>query len=595
MDKPVLKARADMLFEVSWEVCNKVGGIYTVVKSKVELMQSSYENYFLVGPYFADKAKLETQQLVPPPQLKKVFDRLAKEGIVCYFGKWIMKGEPRVILVNPQGLIARKNDIKKDLWDWYQIDSLNSHWDFEEPMVWSTAVARMLQYVSEEYKDKKIVGHFHEWLAGVAILQLRHAKARVRTVFTTHATMLGRALAGSGRDLYAILDTMDPQKEAYLSNVQDKFMTERACAHNADVFTTVSEITSIEAEKILGKKADVLLLNGLDAEKFPSFEECSIKHKQYRDVIRDFLATFFFPHYTFDLTQTINLFIVGRYEFKNKGIDIYIRALGKLNERLKKAGSKKTVAAFFWIPAGVNGIKSEILESEEKFSQMRELIDRNMGDIQNRFLILSLQKQALKKEALFDKEFLQEIRQHVLTFARQGTPLLTTHNLSNEKDDPIINGFRQAGLLNRREDVVKAIYYPVYLDENDSLLGLKYYDAIQGCHLGVFPSYYEPWGYTPLESAAFGVPALTTDLSGFGRFIEKRSDKAKGGIFVLHRYSKSDEESTNELAEILFSFVQLSHQDRVEQKMYAKELSRTADWKALAENYIQAHNLAVER
>ncbi len=591
--------KADLLFEVSWEVCNKVGGIYTVVKSKVELMKERYSNYFLVGPYFPDKAKLETQQMVPPERLKKVFDRLEREGIICYFGNWQVKGEPQVILINFQKIIPGKNEIKKWLWETYKIDTLYSHWDFEEPMLWSYAAGKMLQYVSEEYGNEKIVGHFHEWLSGIAMLYLKSNNSRIGTVFTTHATMLGRSLAGGGRDLYSMLDSMEPEKEAISMNVQDKFMTEKACAQGSDVFTTVSEITSIEAEKILGRKADVLLLNGLDIEKFPNFEECSIKHKQCRDVIREFMSYYFFPYYTFDVEKTIILFIVGRYEFKNKGIDIFIRALGRLNELLKEKGSRKTIVSFFWIPTGVNGIKTELLEAEEKFEQIKGYVDRSMPEFKTRLINSILTDNNFTKDSIFSKDFLLEVRKQKLQFSRQGNPLLSTHYLFNENDDPITKAFRQNGLLNRKEDFVKVVQYPVYLDGNDNLTGLKYYDAIQGCHLGVFPSYYEPWGYTPLESAALGVPAMTTDLAGFGRFIKNKlveqEEDGKGGIFILERFGRDEEQVVKDFTDILLHYSQLRRKDRVEQKMLAKELSEFADWKVLVGNYIRAHNLSIDR
>jgi glycogen synthase len=593
------KAQADVLFETSWEVCNKVGGIYTVVKSKVELMKDNYRNYFMVGPFFSEKAKIETQQIVPPERLKKVFDKLEKEGIVCYFGKWLVKGEPNVILINFQKIQNQKNDIKKWLWEQYGIDTLNSHWDFEEPMIWSYAVGKLLQYVSEEYHNEKIVGHFHEWLAGIALLHLKSCKSNVKTVFTTHATMLGRTLAGSGVNLYLSLDKINPEKEAFSHGVQDKFLTEKICAKNCEVFTTVSEITSMEAEKILGRKADVLLLNGLDIQKFPNFEECSIKHKECRDVIREFLSYFFFPYYTFDLDQTIIFFIVGRYEFKNKGLDIFIQALGRLNDRLKKEGSKKTVATFFWIPNGVNGIKTELLESEERYEQIKEFTNRNLNEIKTKLIRNIMIDKEFTKESVFNHDFLIEAKKHMLRFNKEGSPNLCTHYLFNEHDDSIVRAFNDNGLLNRKEDLVKVIDYPVYLDGNDNLLGLKYYDALQGCHLGVFPSYYEPWGYTPLESAALGVPAITTDLAGYGRFIKAikkgKGQEKNGGIFILDRLNQKYENIVQNFTDILYDYTQLYRKDRVEQKIIAKELAEYADWRILIENYVEAHNLALKK
>jgi len=588
-----------MLFEASWEVCNKVGGIYTVVKSKVELVQQAYSEYFLIGPYFDEKARIETQQVVPPDRIKSVFDRLESEGIKCYFGKWHVRGEPSVILVNFHGLAAQKSEIKKWLYEDYQIETHLSSWDFEEPMIWAYAVGKLLQYMSEEFNDKKIVSHFHEWLAGIALLHLKSVGANIKTVFTTHATMLGRSLCGQGNDLYSMLDNLKPDEEAKRLGVVDKFQTEKACATKAEVFTTVSEITSIEAEKILGRKADVLVLNGLDIQKFPNFEECSIKHKQYRDVIREFLSYYFFPYYKFDVQNTLIFFIVGRYEFKNKGLDIFIKALGKLNDRMKKEGSRKNVATFFWIPSGVNGIKTDLLEAEDRYEQIKEFVDRNLADFKSRLIQTIMTEDEMSTDQLFDKDFTLDAKKLMMRFNKPGMPQLCTHNLINEDQDAIISAFRQAGLDNEESDPVKVISYPVYLDGNDNLLGLKYYDALQGCHLGVFPSYYEPWGYTPLESAALGVPAVTTDLAGFGRFIRKRIHELKkedtGGIYILDRYNRDEKDVVEDFSEILYNYAQLHRKGRVEEKMEAKELSELADWKVLVDNYIEAHNLALKR
>lgn len=587
-----MEVKCDMLYEVSWEVCNKVGGIYTVVKSKVERMKEHYPGYCLIGPYFTEKARIETQQLVPPESLKKVFDTLEKEGIVCYYGKWHVKGDPEVILINTQNILNRKDDIKKSLWESDRIDTLNSNWDYEEPMIWAYAVGRLLSLL----EGKKTVAHFHEWLAGGALLHLKSSGSTIKTVFTTHATMLGRAIAGSGKDLYSILDMMDPDQEARNHNVVDKFQTERACANKADVFTTVSEITSIEAKKILGRKADVLLLNGLDIQKFPNFEECSIKHKEYRDVIRDFMAYYFFPYYTFDLEKSLIFFIVGRYEFKNKGLDIFIKALGRLNERLKKEGYEKTIVTFFWIPSGVTGVRTELLESEDRFEQVKEIVNRRLPGVRDKLIQEIMKDGDIKPEDIFDDEFLNDAKKLKLQFIRQGSPFLSTHYLENERDDPIINEFGKNGLLNRADDKVKVIFYPVYLDGNDNLISLKYYDALQGCHLGVFPSYYEPWGYTPLESAALGVPALTTDFAGFGRYIRAEiKDSDQGGIFILDRYNRDETDSIKRFADILYSYSGLNKKERVEQKMRAKELAEVADWRVMIENYIKAHNLALEK
>ncbi len=592
----MIKAKAEFLFEVSWEVCNKVGGIYTVVKSKAELMKSHYENYILIGPYIKEKADVDLKKERAPPDIQQVFEKLKSANIRCYYGKWQIKGEPDVILVDFSKLIDEKNKLKEQLWNDYRIDSLRSGWSFEEPVIWSAAVAKLLEELCLVYNNKKIVAHFHEWMAGSALLHLKKRNVGISTVFTTHATMLGRTLAGSGQDLYARLDQINPEEEAYKSSIEDKFTTERACAKAADVFTTVSEITSIEAEKILGRKADVLVLNGLDIAKFPTMEEVAIKHVTCRDKIREFLIFHFFPYYTFDLNHTMLLFIVGRYEYRNKGIDIFIEALTRLNERLKKEKSKRTVAAFFWIPQETKGVKTELLENKNYYRHIKNFVNFNSEKILANLIYDLVSHKHISKEHLFTKDFVLALKKDLLQFKRKGNPPFVTHNISNEQNDEIVQSLVRHGLDNKKDDNVKTILYPVYLDGNDGLINLPYYDAMAGCHLGLFPSYYEPWGYTPLEAAALGVPSVTSDLSGFGMFIKHNlKHNMDDGIFVLKRYQKTDEDAIKEFTELLYKFCKRNKNERAKNKLSAKEFSGLADWKILIENYIKAHNLALEK
>ncbi len=599
----MVDTKADVLFEASWEVCNKVGGIYTVVKSKAALINDAYPTYVLLGPFIEQQARDTFVQEQPPPEFQPVFADLSKEGIVCHYGTWQIKGDPKVVLLESAGLVPRKDEIKKRLWEEFKIDSLNAQWEFEEPLLWATAVGMLIEaYARHNNPDgrRKIVAHFHEWLAGFGLLYLKQQKAKVATVFTTHATMLGRSIAGSGEALYDMLESLDPAKEAYAHGIQDKHLTEVACATHTDAFTTVSEITAIEAERILGRKADVLVLNGLDIEKFPTFEETSIKHRENRDIIREFVSYFFFPHYYFDLEETLFFFIVGRYEFKNKGIDIFIKALGKLNDKLKAEGSRRTIVTFFWIPRDVHGAKGELPVNKSNYYQIKDFVRRNSNVLQSRVMNTVFQcplasfneETSFNKGNLFDKEFLLEAKKLRINFQKRDNPLLVTHNLPYEEQDIIVNALLAAGLDNKEDDRVKMVFYPVYLTGIDGLIDLPYYDAIVGCHLGVFPSYYEPWGYTPLESAAFGVPSLTTDLGGFGRFLMQKGAPNEG-VFILKRFHVSEEETVEHFTELLYNYCKLTAKGRVRQKIIAKELSNLADWKELVNNYFEAHNIAI--
>lgn len=592
-----MEKKADYLFEISWEVCNKVGGIYTVVKSKAAPIMEYYkENYFLVGPYFPKKAFGEFQEELVPDNLRHVFETLRGEGIDCKYGKWLIGGEPNTLLVEFSNFVNKKNEIKKGLWDEFGIDSLNTgYFDFEEPVIWATAVGKLLEEIQKAFADKKIVAHFHEWLTGAGLLYLKKINCPIATIFTTHATMLGRTIAAH-EELYGIMDKINPLDKAYVYNMQAKYMTEKQSALNADVFSTVSEITGIEAEKLLGKKPDVLLPNGLNLSKFPTFEDAAIKHRLFKSKIREFMLYYFFPYYSFDLEKTLMYFLAGRYEFHDKGIDVFIRALSKLNERLKEEKSEKTIVAFFWVPGNIKGIKPELLESKTFYRDIQDSLEEAKVEVIDKMLYGIISHKEITKATLFNEEFLSTIKKKVMKLQREGSPPLSTHDLYNEEKDLIISHFREYNLTNKEEDKVKVVFYPIYLTGADSLLDTSYYESMLGSHLGVFPSYYEPWGYTPLEGGALGIASITTDLSGFGRYLLKQGEQKKNpGIFVLNRFNKSDDEVVEELANTLYSYSQLTRKERIENKINARGLADLADWKFLVEHYIEAHNLAVSK
>ncbi|MCM2325910.1 MAG: glycogen synthase, partial [Candidatus Woesearchaeota archaeon] len=380
---------ADYFFEISWEVCNKVGGIYTVITSKVQQMLQAYKfNYYTIGPFFPGKNTAgEFQQKEPPEFLKNAFEELHRMGITCIYGTWLTDGEPSTILIDYSGYKYKINDIKKEYWDMFKIDSLHSQFhDYDEPMLWSTCVGVLLEKIKIQLGEKKIAAQTHEWLAGGALLYIKSRKIRIGTIFTTHATMLGRTLAANDFDLYDKLDKINPEEMAYKYGIPEKFLTERACAQNSDVFTTVSEITGMEATAFFGRKPDVLLFNGIDTHVFPTFDEASIQHKALKEKLKKFLMFYFFPYYQFDLDETLIFFLAGRYEFKNKGIDMYIDALAKLNEELKKAGSPRTVVAFIWVPAGIKEIKPELIESRSYFEDMYDSIHDLLEDVKDRMI-----------------------------------------------------------------------------------------------------------------------------------------------------------------------------------------------------------------
>ncbi|MCK4592508.1 glycogen/starch synthase [Candidatus Parcubacteria bacterium] len=592
------KPKADMLFEISWEVCNKVGGIFTVLSSKARHMQKRYRNgYYLVGPYFEEKSRAVFKEEHVPEKYKNICEQLKKEGIICHFGFWLIKGEPKVILIDFKDLWPKIDNIKKELWESFKLDSLNSPYDFDEPVLWSWAVGNLIERLSEVHNDKKIVVQAHEWLSGPAILYLKKNNSKVSTVFTTHATTLGRTLAGHGADLYSIIEKINPDEEAHKYGVQAKHSMEKISAVSADVFTTVSQVTAMEAEYILGKKADVILPNGLDMTKFPSFEETAFKHKKYRNKLRQFVLYYFFPYYKIDLENTLFYFTASRYEFHNKGLDIFIDSLSKLNDKMKKNKSKKTVVVFFFIPTGIAGINPEITEAREAFRDVKDLLEEEEDDIKENLLYAVASGERISEKSIFDKGFIFEIKRKLLRLkSKSGVAPLSTHKILDIENDPIIKAFKKAGLENKEEDKVKVIFYPIYLTGADGLGDLDYYQSIQACHLGIFPSYYEPWGYTPLETAALGVASLTSNLSGFGKyFYDDLHNKKVPGIYILDIENQKKEKMIKDFIDIIYKYTLFTKKKRIDNKIQARKVAFMADWKNFVINYVEAHNLAIEK
>ena len=595
--KKNIKPKSDMLFEISWEVCNKAGGIFTVLSSKAAQMQKYYKDeYYLIGPYFSEQSRATFEEGPVPKEYTKICDELKKEGIVCHFGKWLVDGEPKVILLDCKNFWPQIDGIKREIWDNFKVDSLDAPYDFNEPVLWSWAVGILIEKISKVHNNKKITAQAHEWLSGAAILYLKKNNAKVSTVFTTHATTLGRSLAGNGVELYSVLDKIDSMKEAYEYRVQAKHLMEKASAKTADVFTTVSQITAMETERFLDKKVDVILPNGLDMSRFPSFEKTALKHKVYRNKLREFALYYFFPYYEIDLKNTLFMFTASRYEFHNKGLDITIESLGKLNEKMKESKSEKTVVTFFWIPAGVDNLKPEIIAAREEFKDLKDLLDEEEDDIKENLLYALASEKEISEKAIFDEEFILKTKRKLLKLkSKKGAALLSTHNISDEKNDPILKAFKKAGLENKEEDKVKVIFYPVYLTGADGLGDLDYYQSIQACHFGIFPSYYEPWGYTPLETAALGVSSLTSNLSGFGKyFYDLLNNKKNPGVNILDIENKKKEEVLDDFVELLYKFTLFTKKQRIDNKIQARKVAFMADWEEFVKYYIEAHNMAVE-
>jgi glycogen(starch) synthase len=592
-----VKTNKPFLFEVSWEVCNKIGGIYTVLESKSDCMESQYEdNYFLIGPFLGESSFTQFEPKELPDFLKKAEEELKKVGIEIHYGRWLIGPEPQVILVDFKNYLPEINKIKETLWDWYGIDSITASFDFNEPVAWSWAVGKFLEIVKNDgLKNQKTIVHCHEWLAGTAILYLKKVGSDVATVFTTHATFLGRVLASAEINFYKDIDKINPDQKAKELGIVPKHLLEKTIALSCNVLTTVSEITAIEAEHFYGRKPEVILHNGLNFKAFPDTEEITFKHTEYKRIIKEFIMYYFFPYYKFNLDKTLIYFLVSRYEMHAKGIDLFIDSLSELNKKLKAQNSEKTIIAFLSVPTAVNEIRPEIVQSKAIFSNIKQLLESEMQSIQNRLLRACTGEFKIADYLILEKELKTKIYAKIKQFNETGEPALCTHNLRDNGGDAILNRLKDKGLTNSKDDRVKVVSIPVYLNGSDGLLDINLYDFIAGSHFGVFPSFYEPWGYTPLEAGALGVPSVTSDLSGFGFAVNNLGKPSKlPGSYVLKRTDYDYEKELKDLTSILYKYTTFNKDERLLSRIHANQVAKNYSWKILSKNYFEAHELALK-
>lgn len=577
------------LIEVSFEVANKVGGIYQVLKSKSGKMQEFYkDNYITVGFYDEESAR---EDFVPREDhpFDSIFKELEEEiGAKFYYGVWTIPTSPRCILVDPEALKKDTDEIKTFLWEEYGIDSLGAGRDFEEPLEWSYAVGKLIEKLEETLEGETVV-QLHEWLSGPAMFQFSSP-----AVFTTHATVLGRALSNSDFDLNsAVEDGSIDQSLAEEKGVKPKHQVEKTSAEESAVFTTVSKATGREAETILGVKPDKILPNGFNVEEYPSLEELSYNHTRKKSEIKKFLQAYFEPYYDVDLEDDPRiLFISGRYEFHNKGIDLLIDALGDLNEQ-----EGDDFFVFFFVPSGVEGEKLEVLENMSLLEEVEDYIDSVMPKIRTKMLnsVTSGKEPWDDLSGVLEDGGVVESLEANFHAKKNQKPPLCAFNLSYSGDD-IIESLRRNGITNSEDDRVKVVFYPTYLSVGDKLLSMSYNDAIVASSAGIFPSYYEPWGYTPVETAANGALSVTTDMAGFGQFLqEQTSEEDRKGIKILERKNKTYQESQQQLAEMVEEIVNYSKTEITERKHNARKLAQLTSWEKLGENYKQAHKMAVNQ
>lgn len=532
----------DYIFEISWEVCNKVGGIHTVLTTKAALLQEQLkDHYIMIGPDLAKTGGqlpvfLEDHSLFPLWQ-----EQAEKEGLRVRTGRWDIHGSPIVILVDFRPLYSRKDAIFGDFWSRFRLDSLTGQWDYIDPALFGYAAGEVIAsfYRLHLNATDRIIAQFHEWMTGAGILYLEKNVPQVATVFTTHATVLGRTLAGNGLPFYSMSDRADATTQARDFQVAAKHSLEKTSATTADCFTCVSETTARECRNFLGKYPDYVTPNGFDTDIVP-VDDFEPKRKRARETVLKVARSLLHEELPEDSLLVIKS---GRYEFHNKGIDVFIDALSLLQQETPA----KTIVAMLFIPAAHTGPKEALQEyASQHLSQTHE--------------------------------------ENILT-----------HNLYTPDKDAIMRRMKERGLNNASGTTVKVIYAPVYLNGEDGIFNLSYYDLLIGFDLAIFPSYYEPWGYTPMESLAFHIPSLTTSLSGFGIAVKGYTAGNRKGVTVIDRHDADQQEAAKAIAMFISSFMQLSPADVQEMRNSAGELSQHFTWKELIRKYFDAYNLALHK
>ena len=586
-----------LLIEVAWEVCNKVGGIYTVLRSKAPAMAARWDRrYCLVGPYHEATAEVEFEPAPLTGAIGQTVKQLRDMGVGAHYGWWLISGRPRIVLVDYLSVFPYLHEVKYRLWEDHGIATPADDDLINNTVAFGEAVRRFLQVLAErEGEKRKIVAHFHEWMAGVSIPMLRAEKWPGSIVFTTHATLLGRFLAMNDPSFYSRIGAYNPDEEARKFNVEAQYRLERAAAHGANVFTTVSDVTADECVSLLGRKPDCLTPNGLNNQRFEALHELQSYHRQYKERINRFITGHFFPSYRFDLEKVLYFFTSGRYEYRNKGMDMTIESLARLNARLKANNPRGvTVVAFIITQRPIRSINVGALQSHAMLTEFRTVVDNIKEQIGEGLFKEATQGRVPALEDLVDQYWLLRLKRTIHAWRRGLPPAIVTHDLVDDGRDEVLNQLRDVRLFNESHDPVKVIYHPAFIEPSNPLFGMEYEQFVRGCHLGVFPSYYEPWGYTPLESIALGVPAIASDLSGFGSYIQKlEAFEGIEGLSVLQRRYQGWAAAAEQLTDMMENFCHRDRRERVAMRNEVENLSVLFDWSTLADHYMHAYELAM--
>ncbi len=586
-----------LLFEVSWEVCAQVGGIYTVLRTKAPSTVRRWgDDYCLIGPYREPSANVEFEPQPAGGAIRAVMDDLAAGGMRLWFGRWLITGRPQVLLLDPASLAPKLGEIKYFLWKDNGIHSPQGDWEYDEILGFGRAVADFLCSLRGKLPDRAILAHFHEWQGAAALPMLRVRGAHIATVFTTHATLVGRALGSASAEIYEHLGAINAGAVAAEHGFAHRHALEGSAAASADVFTTVSGITALEARQFLGRQPDLLLPNGLNVERFAAPHEFQVLHRESKQRIHEFVMGHFFPSYTFDLDRTLYVFTAGRYEYRNKGLDVFIEALHELNRRMKADATTSTVVAFIVTRAPHRALNVDTLNRQAMFNELRETCESVKEEMGRRLFHAVACGRLPTLQELIDDSAAVRLKRIMHAWRGGPPPTIVTHDLFDDAHDPVLCHLRSRGLWNLESDRVKVVFHPEFMSVTSPLLGMDYDQFVRGCHLGVFPSYYEPWGYTPLECVVRGIPAITSDLSGFGDYLMQNfPDHDGSGMFVARRRGISFQATVGQVTEWLYGLTRLSRRERITLRNRVEGHADHFDWNNLGRYYVGAHKLALQR
>jgi glycogen(starch) synthase len=539
---------------------------------------------------------MEFEPAEPEGSIAQALKRLQDSGIPCYYGYWLVAGHPRTILIDYRALFRDLDTNKYLMWADHGISVNSNDGEMNEVVAFGFAVTEFFRQLASLVTDRTILAHFHEWMAGIAVPRMAHLRLPIATVFTTHATLLGRYIAGDNAEFYNHLPFLNPDAEAAKYQIYSRYQIEKAATHACTVFTTVSEVTAFEAEKLLGRRPEVILPNGLNIQRFAALHEFQNLHRQYKEKIHEFVMGHFFPCYSFDLDKTIYLVTSGRYEYRNKGMDLFIEAMHRLNQRLRYVPDRPTVVSFIITRAPVRHVNIGALQSRTMFEELERTCTSIQEEMGQQLFQAAARGHIADPKQLISGDATVRLKRAMHAWRTGQPPAIVTHDLIDDAGDPVLKHLRHRGLFNSGDDPVKMVFHPQFVTQTGPLINLDYEQFVRGCHMGVFPSYYEPWGYTPMECVALGVPAVTTDLSGFGAYVRRHiPDSNDNGICVLNRRFHGFDEACNELVDYLFDFVRMSRRQRIELRNRVERLSELFDWSALIRHYREAHDMALDR